>query len=65
MEPNLIATIRRAPSEAQAAGKDYLTQTEEAVKAVLQTFPDMTASEALVQAGKLSTDQSLRLGGRR
>ena len=39
--------IRRALAESQAAGKDHLTQTEEAVGAVLQAFPDMTANEAL------------------
>jgi Tfp pilus assembly protein PilP len=46
MEPNLQAIIRRTLAEAQAARKDYLTQTEEAVRAVVQTFPEMTASEA-------------------
>ncbi len=30
------------------AGRDYLTQTEEAMRAVLQARPDMTASDALV-----------------
>ncbi len=29
------------------AGRDYLTQTEEAVRAVLQVRPDMTAFDAL------------------
>ncbi len=53
MEPNLQAIIRRALAEAQAAGKDHLTQTEEAVRAVLQTRPDMTASEALVLVNRV------------
>ena len=40
--------------EAQAARKDYLTQTEEAVRAVLEAFPDMNASQALVQVNGVS-----------
>ncbi len=35
------------------AGKDYLTQTEEAVRAVRQAFPEMTASYALAQVNWL------------
>ncbi len=35
-------------AEARAAGKDYLSQTEEAVRTVRQARPDMTASDALV-----------------
>ena len=38
---------RQALADAQAAGRDYLTQTELAVGAVLQVRPDMAASEAL------------------
>jgi hypothetical protein len=49
MEKELVAIIRRALAEARAEDKDYLTQTEEAVRADLQAFPDMTASEALTQ----------------
>ena len=44
---NFETLIRRALAESQAAGKDRPTQTEEAVRAVLQAFPDMTANEAL------------------
>ncbi len=32
----------------RAAGKDYLSQTEEAVRTVRQARPDMTAPDALV-----------------
>ncbi len=53
MDTNLQAIIRRALAEAQAAGKDYLTQTEEAVRAMLRAFPDMTGSDALVQVNRL------------
>jgi hypothetical protein len=40
-------------ADAQTAGKDHLTQTEEAVRAVVQAFPDMTASDALAQVNRL------------
>ena len=48
MEPYLESVIRRALARAKAEGKDYVGQTEKAVRAVLQARPDMTASEALV-----------------
>ena len=52
---NLKTIIRRALVESQAARKDYLTQTEEAVRAIQQAFPDLTASEALVtRQGRLA-----------
>ena len=47
MDPDLETVIRHALEDARAAGKDYLTQTEEAVRAVRQVRPDMTASAAL------------------
>ena len=53
MDRDLEAIIRRALAEARAAGKDHLTQTEGAVRAVLQAFPDMTASDALAQVNRL------------
>ena len=45
--PELENIIHEALAAAQAAGKDYLGQTEEAVRAALQARPDMTAPEAL------------------
>ncbi len=42
MDPELENVIRQALEDAQAAGRDYLTQTETAVMAVLQARPDMT-----------------------
>jgi hypothetical protein len=39
--------IRFALEEARAKGRDHLTQTELAVRAVCEAQPDMTASEAL------------------
>ena len=47
MDPDLDKLIRQALEDARAAGKDHLTQTEEAVRAVLKVRPDMTAPAAL------------------
>ena len=47
MDPDLDIVIRQALADARAAGKDHLTQTEEAVRTAVKARPDMTASEAL------------------
>ena len=47
MDPDLENVIRQALADAQAAGKDHLSQTEEAVRTVRRARPDMTASDAL------------------
>ncbi len=47
MDPDLENVIRQALADAEDAGRDYLSQTEVAVRAVLQARPDMTASDAL------------------
>ncbi len=47
MDKSIERTIRRALEEARAKGRDHLTQTELAVRAVREARPDMTASEAL------------------
>lgn len=52
MKHDLDTVIRQALADAQAAGRNHLTQTEVAVRAVLQVRPEMTASEAL-SAGEL------------
>ena len=39
--------IRQALGDAQAAGRDHLSQNERAVRAVQRARPDMTASDAL------------------
>jgi hypothetical protein len=39
--------VRQALEDARAAGRDHITQTEEAVRAVLQARPNMTAPDAL------------------
>ncbi len=47
MDPDLENVIRQALADAQATGKDYLSQTELAVRVVQRARPDMTASDAL------------------
>ncbi len=47
MDPDFENVIRQALADAAAAGKDYLSQTEEAVRTVWQARPDMTALDAL------------------
>ena len=47
MDETVERIIRRALEEARAKGRDHLTQTQLAVKAVHQARPDMTASEIL------------------
>ncbi len=47
MDPDLDTVIRQALADARAAGKDYFTETREAVRAVLNVRPDMTAPAAL------------------
>ena len=51
MDPDLENVIRQALTDAKAAGKDYLSPTELAVRAVLCARFDMTASEALTAVG--------------
>ncbi len=48
MDPDLENVIRQALEDAQAAGKDHISQTWLAVQAVQRARPDMTASDALV-----------------
>ncbi len=47
MDQDLRHVIHQALEDARAAGRDHLTQTELAVRAVLQVRPDMTAPAAL------------------
>ncbi len=53
MDPDLANVIRQALAHAKAAGKDYLSQTEEAIRTVRQAPPNMTASDALVAVNLL------------
>ena len=47
MDDELQRVIRKALDGAGAAGRDHITQTELAVRAVLQARPGMTAPDAL------------------
>lgn len=47
MDEPLESIIRRLLDDARAKGRDHLTQTELAVRAVCETRLDMTASDAL------------------
>ncbi len=47
MDKSIERIIRRVLEEARDKGRDHLTQTELAVRAVREARPDMTASEAL------------------
>ncbi len=47
MDSDLENVFRQALGVAQAAGKDHLSQTELAVRAVQRARPDMTASDTL------------------
>jgi hypothetical protein len=47
MDKSIERIIRRTLKDARAKGRDHLTQTELAVRAVLEARPDMTASDAL------------------
>ncbi len=58
MDFRLENIIRRALEDARAAGRDFLTQTEEAVRAGREARPDMTASEILAAVRMLQRSRS-------
>ena len=47
MDKSIERIIRRTLEDARAKGRDHITKTELAVRAVREARPDMTASEAL------------------
>jgi hypothetical protein len=47
MDKSIERIIRRVLEEARAKGRDHLTQSTLAVRAVCEAGPDMTASDAL------------------
>ncbi len=53
MDKSIERIIRRALEDARSKGRDYLTQTEEAVRAGREARPDLTASEILAQVRRL------------
>jgi hypothetical protein len=53
MDAGLENIIRHALEDARAAGRDHLTQTEEAGRAAREARPDLTASEILAIVRRL------------
>lgn len=53
MDESLERIIRQALEDARAKGRDYLTQTELAVRAAQVVRPDLTASEILATVRRL------------
>ena len=47
MDPDLENVIRQVLADAEAAGRDHVAQTEQAVREVLQARLDTTALDAL------------------
>ena len=58
MDQKLEQIIRQALDDAMASGRDHLTQTELAVRAVLQARPNMTAPDALTAVNFLRWQRS-------
>ena len=55
MDKSIERIIRRVLEEAREKGRDHLTQTEEAVRAVREARPDLTASEILAAVRRLQS----------
>lgn len=53
MDESLERIIRQALEEARAKGRDYLTQTTLAVRAVCRAHPELTASEAVAEVRRV------------
>jgi hypothetical protein len=53
MDKSIERIIRRVLDEAREKGRDHITQTELAVRAVREARPDLTASEVLATVRRL------------
>ena len=53
MDPELDNIIRQALADAQAASRDYLSQTEEVIQAVRLARPGMTILGALREVNRV------------
>ncbi len=53
MDPELGNIIRQALADAQAAGRDYLGQTDKAIQAVRRARPGMTTLGALSEVNRV------------
>jgi len=57
MDPELDTIIRQALADAQAAGWDYLSQTDEAIQAVRLARPGMTTLGEVNRVRRLDRDR--------
>ena len=55
IDKSIERIIRRVLEDARAKGRDHLAQTEEAVRAVREARPDLTASEILAAVRRLQS----------
>ena len=55
---DLIRPVRRAIQEARAGGRDYLGQSEHAVRIVLRVRPDMSLSDASTAVNEIRTTRT-------
>ncbi len=53
MDQSLDRIIRRVLEEARAKGRDHMTQTDEAVRAVCEAHSDRRTSDALAAANMM------------
>ena len=53
MDSDLTRVVQQALEDARSAGCDDLTQTERAVRAVMQARPDFSASAALTAINRI------------
>ena len=60
MDPDPENVIRQTLADALAAGKDRMSQTVLAVRAVQRARPDMTASDALAAVSRRAHEREFR-----
>ncbi len=53
MNRNLENVIRQALADARGAGRDTLSQTEHAIRAIHRVRPDINAPEALAKVNRV------------
>ena len=58
MYADLIRPVRQAIQEARAGGRDYLGQSEHAVRVVLTVRPDMSLSDASSVVNEIRTTRT-------
>ena len=58
MYADLIRPVRQAIQEAREGGRDYLGQSEHAVRVVLRVRPDMSQSDASTVVNEIRTTRT-------